>query len=118
MATGSAARAAFSWRGNPENACSLTLNDVPDGARVEGYEDVKDEPAAVDAVNAFTAERPTRCTLCVPSIGVTAVALARQCRSGDPDAVDATLGTAACMCTGRGSMRRALLAVGASDRKR
>jgi aerobic-type carbon monoxide dehydrogenase small subunit (CoxS/CutS family) len=103
--------------GEPCNSCSITLGDVPDGARIEGYEDVQNDPAAVAAVDAFTAERPTRCTLCVPSIGVTAAALARHHRSGYPDAIAAALETAACMCTGRGSLRRALLAAGALARK-
>ena len=95
--------------GEPVNACSVTLDEIPDGARVEGYEDVSTDPAAVAAVAAFTAERPTRCTLCVPAIGVTAVSLARHGQSRDADAVDRSLEGAACMCTGRGSLRRALL---------
>jgi aerobic-type carbon monoxide dehydrogenase small subunit (CoxS/CutS family) len=96
--------------GEPCNACMMTLGEVPDGARIEGYEDVASEPAAELAVRAFVAERATRCSLCVPSIGVTAVALARHGKSGDAEAIDAALETAACMCTGRGSLRRALLA--------
>jgi aerobic-type carbon monoxide dehydrogenase small subunit (CoxS/CutS family) len=95
--------------GEPCNACRVTLGEVPDGARVEGYEDVSSDPAAVAAVAAFTAERPTRCTLCVPAIGVTAVALARHGQAGNAEAIDRSLETAACMCTGRGSLRRALL---------
>ena len=95
--------------GEPCNTCMLTLGEVPDGARVEGYEDVSTDPAAVAAVTAFTAERPTRCSLCVPAIGVTAVGLARQGQTGDAEAIDRSLETAACMCTGRGSLRRALL---------
>jgi aerobic-type carbon monoxide dehydrogenase small subunit (CoxS/CutS family) len=95
--------------GEPCNACMLTLDEIPDGARIEGYEDVATDPAAMAAVRAFTAERPTRCTLCVPAIGVTAVALARNGHAGDVDAIDRSLETAACMCTGRGSLRRALL---------
>jgi aerobic-type carbon monoxide dehydrogenase small subunit (CoxS/CutS family) len=95
--------------GEPCNACLLTLDEVPDGARVEGYEDLATDPAAVAAVTAFTAERPTRCSLCVPAIGVTAVALARHGQAGNEGAIDRTLESAACMCTGRGSLRRALL---------
>jgi len=95
--------------GEPCNACTVTLREIPDGARVEGYEDVATDPAAVLAVAAFTAERPTRCTLCVPAIGVTAVALARHGQARDVDAIERTLESAACMCTGRGSLRRALL---------
>jgi aerobic-type carbon monoxide dehydrogenase small subunit (CoxS/CutS family) len=95
--------------GEPCNTCSVTLEEIPDGARVEGYEDVAGEAAAVAAVRAFTEERPTRCTLCVPCIGVTAVALARTGRAADPAAIEAALASAACMCTGRGSLRRALV---------
>ena len=103
--------------GEPQNACRVTLADVPDGARIEGYEDVACEPAALAAVAAFTDERPTRCTLCVPAIGVTAVALARAGRAGDADAIDAALATATCMCTGRGSLRRALVRAALALRK-
>ena len=92
------------------NTCKLRLGDLRDGAVVEAYEDLSDEPAAATAVGAFIAERPTRCTLCVPSVGVTAVYLARRGQAGRRAAIDDALETAACMCTGRGSLRRALLA--------
>jgi aerobic-type carbon monoxide dehydrogenase small subunit (CoxS/CutS family) len=95
--------------GAPVNTCTAKVVDLTDGATLELYEDLETDPASVTAVAAFTAERPTRCTLCVPSIGVTAVSLARRGLSGDADAVDDALRTAACMCTGRGSLRRALL---------
>jgi aerobic-type carbon monoxide dehydrogenase small subunit (CoxS/CutS family) len=99
--------------GEPCNTCTMTLGAVPDGARVLAYEDLLDDPAAIAAVEAFTEERPTRCTLCVPCVGVTAVALARNGKLGDADAVEEMLATATCMCTGRGSLRRALLRAGA-----
>ena len=92
------------------NACTVTVGEIPDGARIEGYEDLADDPAAALAVEAFTAERPTRCTLCVPAVGVTAVSLARHAQAGNLAAIDDSLRTAACLCTGRGSIRRALLA--------
>ncbi len=91
------------------NACTVTVADIPEGARVLGYEDVATEPAVMAAVRAFVAERPTRCTLCIPAIGVTAAALARSGKAGDADAIETTLTTATCMCTGRGSLRRGLL---------
>jgi len=94
------------------NTCMKTLEDVPDGARVEGYEELSTHPAAAAAVCAFTEERPSRCTLCVPALGLTAVALARAGKRGDEAAIEETLETAACMCTGRGSLRRALLVKG------
>ena len=95
--------------GRVVNACGLVWREIADGAEVETYEDVADEPAARRAIEAFTAERPTRCTLCVGSLGVAAVALAREGRQGALEAVDEMLAHATCMCTGRGSLRRALL---------
>jgi aerobic-type carbon monoxide dehydrogenase small subunit (CoxS/CutS family) len=97
--------------GEVVNACELAWRDVASGARVESYEDVAGTPAAVRAIEAFHAERPTRCTLCVGALGVTAVALERVGHAGDPDAVEAALRRATCVCTGRGSLRRALLVV-------
>ncbi len=94
--------------GVARNACTTRLVDVRDGAVIEAYEDVSSEDAAVRAVSSFTDERPTRCSLCLPCVGVTAVALARSGKAGEGAAVDAALADAACMCTGRGSMRRAL----------
>ncbi|MDB4997717.1 MAG: aerobic-type carbon monoxide dehydrogenase, large subunit CoxL/CutL-like protein [Myxococcaceae bacterium] len=89
-------------------SCRRTWDSVPDGARVEAYEDVAVDAAAEAAVTKFEAERPTRCRMCVGALGVTAVALARRGRSGDTEAIALTLETATCMCTGRGSWRRAL----------
>jgi len=90
------------------NACRFAWGDVPAEARVETYEELEASPAATRAVQAFHAERPTRCALCVGALGVTAVALDRAGKSGDPDAIEVTLAHATCMCTGRGSWRRAL----------
>jgi aerobic-type carbon monoxide dehydrogenase small subunit (CoxS/CutS family) len=95
--------------GKAVNACSVAFAALPSGVTVEAYEDVADSPAAARAVNAFTLERPTRCTLCVGALGVTAVALSRAGKTGDAEAIDETLANATCMCTGRGSLRRALL---------
>jgi aerobic carbon-monoxide dehydrogenase small subunit len=94
------------------NACTTLAKDVRAGATIESYKDVAHEPATQEAVKAFLDARPTRCALCVPSIGVTAAGLARKGKSGDEAAIDAALETAACMCTGRRSLRAALLSVG------
>jgi carbon-monoxide dehydrogenase small subunit len=94
------------------NACTTLAKDVRAEAVILAYEDVAEEPAAKEAVRAFLEARPTRCALCVPALAVTAVSLARKGKSGDEDAVDAALTTAACMCTGRRSLRAALLSVG------
>ncbi len=92
------------------NACGRTMASVRDGARIEGEESLSDDEAAQDAVAAFVDDRPTRCRLCVPALAVTAAALARRGERGVETAVEAALATATCMCTGRGSLRRALLA--------
>jgi aerobic-type carbon monoxide dehydrogenase small subunit (CoxS/CutS family) len=97
--------------GEVVNACKVAWADVPTAARIESYEDLASCPAAVRAVDAFCAERPTRCTLCVGALGVTAVALERAGRAGDAQAIEAALRDATCMCTGRGSLRRALLKI-------
>lgn len=81
----------------------MKWGDVPENARIESYEDLENDPAAARAVAAFLKERPTRCRLCVGPLGVTAVAI---CRRGLE--VDEAIGEATCMCTGRGSWRRAL----------
>ncbi len=88
------------------NSCSITWGELPEGARIESYEDVEKDPAAVRAVSAFLKERPTRCRLCVGALGVTAVAISRNALE-----VDEAIGEATCMCTGRGSWRRALTIV-------
>ena len=90
--------------------CRIKIADVRDGAVVEAYEDLESDPAAVRAIAAFDTERPTRCSLCVGGVGVTAVALSRAGRAGRPAAVDDLVEEANCVCTGRGSLRRALLA--------
>ena len=89
--------------------CSVLWRDVPGGARLETYEDIQADAAAANAVAAFDAERTTRCRLCIGALGVTAVSLARAGKAGDPGAVETALLDATCMCTGRGSLRRALL---------
>jgi carbon-monoxide dehydrogenase small subunit len=85
------------------NACTMKWSDVPQDARIEAYEDLVNDPAAAHAVTAFLEERPTRCRLCVGALGVTAVAISRNALE-----VERAIGEATCMCTGRGSWRRAL----------
>jgi aerobic-type carbon monoxide dehydrogenase small subunit (CoxS/CutS family) len=91
-------------------SCRVRWSDVKDGARIETYEELAADPAATRAVDAFAAERPTRCKMCVGALGVTAVAIARaSARSGArEEAIEDALREATCMCTGRGSWRRAL----------
>ena len=85
------------------NSCTIVWSDVPEDARIEAYEDLENDPDATRAVTAFLKERPTRCRLCVGALGVTAVAISRNAFE-----IDEAIGEATCMCTGRGSWRRAL----------
>lgn len=95
-------------------SCGVAFRDVPDGATVLVREDVEHEPLVHGTVAAFEAERPTRCRLCVGGLAVTAHHLVAR---DEPDvaraatreaAIEAALAHATCMCTGRGSLRRAL----------
>jgi aerobic-type carbon monoxide dehydrogenase small subunit (CoxS/CutS family) len=95
--------------GKVSNSCRVAWRDVPEGAELLTYEDVSNEAGVVAAVLAFNDERPTRCSLCVGGLGVTAYVLTKQGADASDDAVEETLATATCMCTGRGSLRRALL---------
>jgi aerobic-type carbon monoxide dehydrogenase small subunit (CoxS/CutS family) len=92
-------------------SCRMRWSDVKEGVTVETYETLATDPAASRAVNAFEEERPTRCRMCVAALGVTAVAIARAKGGRDEgreEAVACALREATCMCTGRGSWRRAL----------
>jgi aerobic-type carbon monoxide dehydrogenase small subunit (CoxS/CutS family) len=88
-------------------SCLVSWGDISEGAQVETYETLSSDPAAARAVEAFASERPTRCRMCVGALGVTAVSIARS-ELPRADAIDAALEQATCMCTGRGSWRRAL----------
>ncbi len=92
--------------GEPVKACELAWADVPDGARLESYETLKRDPAVKLAVAEFTRERPTRCRMCIGALAVTARSLAGRELTGE--VLDAALVDVTCMCTGRGSLRRAL----------
>jgi aerobic-type carbon monoxide dehydrogenase small subunit (CoxS/CutS family) len=88
-------------------SCRVAWADVNDRARVQTYEEIASDPAAAEAVDAFAKERPSRCRMCVGALGVTAVAIARASGPRE-EAVEKALEDATCMCTGRGSWRRAL----------
>ncbi len=95
-------------------SCQLAWGDVKDGAFVETYG--RRSPPIRPRAGPWThsqKERPTRCRMCVGALGVTAVAIARSLAPESPegakdDAIEGALRTATCMCTGRGSWRRAL----------
>lgn len=90
------------------NSCMIQISSMRDGAVVETYEAIASEPAASRVLEAFERERPTRCHLCTGGLGVTAVSIARARERGEAASIDAAIGEATCMCTGRGSWRRAL----------
>jgi carbon-monoxide dehydrogenase small subunit len=89
------------------SSCLVAWGDVKEGARVETYEDLAADDAVKRAVEAFEAERPTRCRMCVGALGVTACAIARSPLPKE-EAIEESLVAATCLCTGRGSWRRAL----------
>ncbi len=90
--------------------CQVTLGDVRDGAALVTAGSLSETPPARAALRAFASERPTRCRMCVGGLAVTAWVLARDVASGaEPDVRrEELLADATCMCTGRGSWRRAL----------
>ena len=90
-------------------SCQLAFRDVPDGAEILARENVENEPLVAATIAAFEAERPTRCRLCVGGLAVTAHHLSKDARAEvSDDAIEAGISHATCMCTGRGSLRRAL----------
>lgn len=95
-------------------SCRLAFRDVPDGAVILAREDVDHEPLVEATVASFEAERPTRCRLCVGGLAVTAHHLVEEGKRVEsaPQAaeIESALTHATCMCTGRGSLRRALQA--------
>ena len=90
-------------------SCTYPVTALAEGAVVETAEGLQAEPRMRTVLRAFVAERDTRCALCVGGLGVTAVHLARAGCARDEAAVDAAIEGASCACTGRGSLRRALL---------
>ena len=97
--------------GEVVHACSRTTGSIAEHARVVSYEHIAQREPVVAALSFFDRERSTRCKLCVAGLGVTACALASARAAGVAMSTDAAVGTAACMCTGRGSWRRALAVV-------
>ncbi|CAN5476333.1 hypothetical protein BH09MYX1_BH09MYX1_64710 [soil metagenome] len=93
--------------------CKLGISDVIEGSTIVTATSLDSTAAARAALAAFAIERPTRCKMCVGALAVTASELARELeRGGDREAVtERLLEGATCMCTGRGSWRRALLLV-------
>lgn len=89
--------------------CGTRLESLPEGAIVTAYEEIAKDPNAIHAIAIFEGSRPSRCHLCVPALGLAAVHLVRLGKRGDRAAVDEVLEGAACMCTGRASLREALL---------
>ena len=91
-------------------SCTLPFSSVRDGSALETAEALGTCPRARAVVEAFLVERNTRCALCVGGLAVTAEHLDRAGCAHDDVAVDNALASASCACTGRGSLKRALLA--------
>jgi aerobic-type carbon monoxide dehydrogenase small subunit (CoxS/CutS family) len=87
--------------------CTLLWRDLPEKSQIQTYEDVATEPLVERTVAAFADERQTRCRLCVGALGVTAHHL-EACGGLTDERIEGALEQATCMCTGRGSLRRAL----------
>jgi len=97
--------------GHIVHACTRTTGSIAEHAQVVSYEHIAQREPVVAALSFFDRERSTRCKLCVAGLGVTACALASARAANLTMSTDAAVGTAACMCTGRGSWRRALAVV-------
>lgn len=94
-------------------SCAIALGGIAEGAAVLTAKSLGQTPAARAATESFAVERPTRCQMCVGALGVTASVLARDLAAGAAreERTDELLRDATCMCTGRGSWRRALASV-------
>jgi aerobic-type carbon monoxide dehydrogenase small subunit (CoxS/CutS family) len=95
--------------GKLTRTCGTRLESLAEGATVTAYEEIAKDPSAMHAIAVFEGSRPSRCHLCVPALGLAAVHLVRIGKRGDRVAVDHVLEGAACMCTGRASLREALM---------
>lgn len=91
------------------SACTRSASSLPPGARVETAESLQDNERMRTVLRAFVRERSTRCALCLSGLAAMAVHLDREGKTFDETAIDALLEGAHCACTGRGSLRRALL---------
>lgn len=90
--------------------CRVTLDAVSEGAVMLTARSLEATAPASAAIEAFTVEREARCRMCVGALGVTAWVLARDLARGAAreERTEELLREATCMCTGRGSWRRAL----------
>ncbi len=91
-------------------SCTVFFCDLHDGARVQTAEALRESPRVRAVLTAFMAERDTRCALCVGGLTVTAAYLEHAQYMQVASPVDEALEGANCACTGRGSLKRALLA--------
>ncbi len=94
------------------SACSRLAASLPMGTRIETAESFQEDERVRAVVRAFVGERSTRCALCLGGLAAMAVHLERERKTFDETAIDALLEGAHCACTGRGSLRRALLTRG------
>jgi aerobic-type carbon monoxide dehydrogenase small subunit (CoxS/CutS family) len=91
------------------SSCTHAAASLAPNASVETAESMQENERMRTVLRAFVRERSTRCALCLSGLAVMAVHLERAGQSFDEGAVDDLLAGAHCACTGRGSLRRALL---------
>jgi nicotinate dehydrogenase subunit A len=90
-------------------SCNYPLERVRDGASIDTAEGLQGDPRVRTVLRAFVSERDTRCALCLGGLAAAAAHLERTGREHDEHAIDVTVAGASCACTGRGSLKRALL---------
>ncbi len=92
-------------------SCTLPFAGLADGARIDTAEGVQENACVRSVLRAFVTERSTRCALCLGGLAMTAVHLERADCIYSETAIDCALEGASCACTGRGSLKRALMTV-------
>lgn len=95
-------------------ACHVTAASVSSTSVLRLARDVSGDEAARAALDHFAFARPTRCRLCVGALALTAAHLRARAAEGrapaEPSEVRAAACTIRCVCTGAGSIERALQA--------
>ena len=92
-------------------SCTLPFAGLADGASVDTAESVQGNERVRVVLQAFVVERNTRCALCLGGLAMTAVHLEHVDCMNREEAIDRVLEGASCACTGRGSLKRALMTV-------
>jgi len=90
-------------------SCKYPLERVRDGASIDTAEGLQGDRRVRKVLRAFVSERDTRCALCLGGLATATAYLERSGRAHDEHAIDVTVAGASCACTGRSSLKRALL---------